>query len=189
MMHPPLDSAQGASSFNQPLSLETSSVTDFTKMFSVRFARSRRSCHITHSVQSGPGSPALSAVCSPARRLHGRRPRGATSGLEVASHRKLPVPFGRAQTPCPTRTSWSSVAHGRATRPSHLLATTRIGHQEAARVRNCPTGQATNCSPVHRFMREWPECGVPGTCQGWFLSSRCSHERRNVLGLSACVCK
>ena len=35
---PPFDSLQGAPAFNQPLSFDTSNVTDMSLMFAVRFA-------------------------------------------------------------------------------------------------------------------------------------------------------
>eukprot|EP00964_Phaeocystis_antarctica_P107493 scaffold72198_cov60-Phaeocystis_antarctica.AAC.4 len=85
-------------------------------------------------------SPFLHAACTAvARRLCPR-------GLHHAPHRTPSLRLGRAQTPCPTPTSCSSVARGRAPRPSPLLATARAGVREAARqtealyIEGCVTG-------------------------------------------------
>eukprot|EP00964_Phaeocystis_antarctica_P155967 scaffold125415_cov48-Phaeocystis_antarctica.AAC.4 len=52
-------------------------------------------------------------------------------GLHFAPQRMPALRLGRAQTPCPPPTSCSSVAHGRAPRPSPLA---RAGVREAAQV-------------------------------------------------------
>eukprot|EP00964_Phaeocystis_antarctica_P039602 scaffold22650_cov55-Phaeocystis_antarctica.AAC.3 len=59
-------------------------------------------------------------------------PRPPAPGPYLAPHRTPCFLLGSTQTPCPTPTSCSSVARGRAPRPSPLLATARAGVREAA---------------------------------------------------------
>eukprot|EP00964_Phaeocystis_antarctica_P068808 scaffold41714_cov51-Phaeocystis_antarctica.AAC.2 len=112
---PPLDSPQGASAFNQPLSFDTSSVTTMTYMFRVRSSP----CPARQSAVE-PSLPHSAAASRP-------------PGPHLAPHHMPSLRLGRAQTPCPTPTSCSSVASGRAPRPLPLLATARAGVREAAR--------------------------------------------------------
>eukprot|EP00964_Phaeocystis_antarctica_P045270 scaffold26050_cov53-Phaeocystis_antarctica.AAC.1 len=66
---PPIDSRQGASAFNQPLSFNTSSVTDMGSMFAVR-----------------------SSSCSASYLRRGRPPPAAPRPVYLAPHR---IPFFR----------------------------------------------------------------------------------------------
>ena len=105
---PPFDSRQNAKAFNQPLSFDTSSVTDMRQMFYVR-----SSPCAAPNLQPSPFPCALRASRSPAA----LPPSRATP--RPASYASLRL--GRPQTPCPTPTSCSSVARGWAPRPSTLV--------------------------------------------------------------------
>ena len=118
--HALLSTRQRASAFNQPLSFDTSSVTDMDRMFYVRSEPA-----LPPSIQSGP--PRARAACAAAA----PRP-GASRPTPLALHHMPSFRLGRKQTPCPTPTSWRSVAHGRVTWPLPLLAMTRAGCREAA---------------------------------------------------------
>ena len=86
--------------------------------------------HVLRALCACPAPPSLESVPPCACRLHRRRP--------TPSHRASHVPsfrLGRTQTPCPTPTSCSSVARGRAPRPSPPLAMARAGVREAVRHR------------------------------------------------------
>eukprot|EP00964_Phaeocystis_antarctica_P028700 scaffold16196_cov48-Phaeocystis_antarctica.AAC.1 len=87
----------------------------------------RRACHAPTALQSGPLR--VRATC--ARRCP--TPSPAFRPAHLARHRTPLFRLGRAHPPCPPPTSCSSVAHGRAPRPSPLLAMTRGGLREAAR--------------------------------------------------------
>eukprot|EP00964_Phaeocystis_antarctica_P111814 scaffold76089_cov57-Phaeocystis_antarctica.AAC.1 len=66
-------------------------------------------------------SPPLNAACpAVARRL-------SPPGPNLAQHRMSSLRLGSSQTPCPTPTSCSSVARGRAPRPSPPLDMARAG--------------------------------------------------------------
>jgi len=114
---------QGASAFNQPLSFDTSSVTNMYQMFNVRSARAL-------GPQASSQAPCMQS-------LPPRIPSLPPPGTHLAPHYTRP-PFdsGRAQTPCPPPTSCSSAARGRAPRPSPPLAMARAGLREAARERS-----------------------------------------------------
>ena len=115
---------QYASAFNQPLSFDTSSVTNMWNMFWVRSARALGPQPFE---SRGPCMPTLPPrTLSPASR-HAPRP---------PLYTRPPFDSGRAQTPCPPPTSCSSAARGRAPRPSPPLAMARAGLREAARERS-----------------------------------------------------
>eukprot|EP00964_Phaeocystis_antarctica_P149892 scaffold117165_cov54-Phaeocystis_antarctica.AAC.1 len=72
--------------------------------------------------------------------------------------------LGRTQTPCPTPTSCSSVAHGRATRPSLSMA--RAGVRETAR-RHRLTGFLTGMTGFSRLMMTPKKgCSATGRTRG-----------------------
>eukprot|EP00964_Phaeocystis_antarctica_P102342 scaffold67699_cov63-Phaeocystis_antarctica.AAC.2 len=77
------------------------------------------------NLQSSPAPCTLSASRSPAA--------FPSPGHTFPPQHMPSLRLGRPQTPCPTPTSCSSVARGRAPRPSPLLATARAGVWEAAR--------------------------------------------------------
>ena len=110
---PACDPRQGASTFNQPLSWDTSRVTDMSQMFYVR-------C-------SPPPRPPISALSRPLPSTL-RAPRSRpVYPLEAARASpltpRLPsVRLGSPQPPCPPPTSCSSAARGRAPPPSTPLA-------------------------------------------------------------------
>ena len=145
-------SRQGMDNFNQPLSFDTSSVTDMFGMFQVRspagaqlellhhpFVYSRQDAYKFNQPLSFDTSSVTSMTemfkvralpCTPSARP---TPRTLSCALFAT--------LGRAQTPCPPPTSCSSVAHGRKPRPSPPLAmarltVTRAGLREAARERS-----------------------------------------------------
>ena len=97
---PAYDPRQSASAFNQPLSFDTSSVTNMDRFLDVRTS-----------------------------------PRALPSNLLSCASPLIPrmpsVRLGRAKTPCPTPTSCSRAARGRAPRPSPIA---RAGAREAAQV-------------------------------------------------------
>ena len=109
-----LSTRQGTSAFNQPLSFDTSSVTNMGGMFYVRSAR---------ALASSLHSRVLPVPCL-RRRPHtpSRLP-----GPHLAPLPMLPVRLGRVHKGCPQPTSFSPVAHGRAPRPSRLLTMARAG--------------------------------------------------------------
>ena len=78
----PISTRQGASAFNQPLSFDTSSVTDMLQMFYVRSARAQ-----APSLQSVPSRVHASSVATPSR----------LPGLHLAPHRTPSFRLGRAR--------------------------------------------------------------------------------------------
>ena len=88
--------------------------------------------HVSGALRSCPGSQPQSDPPRACRPL----PPSPLHALQRASlARIICVPslrLGRAQAPCPPPTSCSSVAHGRAPRPSPVLAMARAGLREAA---------------------------------------------------------
>ena len=102
------------------------------------FDTSSVTSNMTHMfwVHSPPMCPAAN-LHSQVLRVHvacaaaAPRPPASRPASRPASHMP-PFRLGRAQTPCPTPTSCRFVAHGRATRPSPLLAMPRAGVREAA---------------------------------------------------------
>ena len=121
---PPFDFRQSASAFNQPLSWDTSSVKSMPSMFIVRSspcpAPNLQSIPPLHAALAHRGRPPPDPPSRAAPRL--------------APYALLST-IGRTPPPCPTPTSCSSVARGRATRPSPPLAMARVGVREAARER------------------------------------------------------
>ena len=106
----PLLTRQGAVSFNQPLSFNTSKVTSMWGMFGV--------CAPSACAAADALPPLPPCTPRPQHTLYGC----ASTPFRLGSLR-----------PCPMRTSSSSVARGRAPRPLPLLAaTTQIGGREAA---------------------------------------------------------
>jgi len=104
-LHPLLSTRQFASVFNQPLSFDTSSVTNMYVMFGVRSARALP-----------PPPPAFGrAPCMPYPPPHTLSPPGTRTSPPIV---RAPFPtLGRRHTPCPPPTSSSSVARGRTLRP------------------------------------------------------------------------
>ena len=92
---------QGAPAFNQPLSFDTSSVTNMHLMFEARSARARPSASTV--------GPSQRAACITAAST---RPPASQPACRPSSHASLLL--RRARTGCPTRTSSSSVVRGRA---------------------------------------------------------------------------
>ena len=124
--HVPLPSTrQGAHLFNQPLSFDTSKVTDMRFMFRVRSARALG----PQALSWAPSVHADAAASYPLSRLPARTPRPPL-------YTRPPFDSRSTQTNCPPPTSWSSAARGRAPRPSPPLAMARAGLREAASERS-----------------------------------------------------
>eukprot|EP00964_Phaeocystis_antarctica_P073912 scaffold45395_cov60-Phaeocystis_antarctica.AAC.3 len=90
--------------------------------------RAPRACPVAPSLQPGP--PRAYRL----RRRHPTRP-PASRPAHLVPHIMHSFRLGRTQNPCLTPTSCTSVARGRATQPSTLLAMSRAGVREAARER------------------------------------------------------
>eukprot|EP00964_Phaeocystis_antarctica_P061637 scaffold36844_cov58-Phaeocystis_antarctica.AAC.3 len=116
---PPCDSRQDATAFNQPLSFDTSSVTTMYRMYNMFYVRS-----------SPCPAPQSAVEPCPARCVPRRRPPPPAFSPQTAPHYMPSLRLGRAQTPCPTPTSCSSGARGRAPRSSPMA---RAGVREPAR--------------------------------------------------------
>ena len=90
--------------------------------------RQKHGRHVLRALLPVPYSQSAVEL-SPARCVHRGRPPPPASRYSAP----LPAPYallstlGRAQAPCPLPTSYSYAAHGRATRPSPLLAMARAG--------------------------------------------------------------
>ena len=128
---PACDPRQEARAFNQPLSWDTSGVTDMRGMFDVR---------CSPRPIPAPQPPKEPAVSRPLPcKLRAPRLRPYNRGRRLARRLSLiPRPYtpslrlGRTQSPCPPPTRCSSVARGRAPPPSPPLAMARTGRREAA---------------------------------------------------------
>ena len=114
---PACDPWQGATAFNQPLSWDTSGVTNMVGMFYVRLTAL---CH-------EPAQSRLHTACTAIARPCTRGRRGSPLIPQTSSLR-----LGRTLTPCPRPTSCSSAARGRAPPPLPPLAMARPGRREAA---------------------------------------------------------
>ena len=133
-------SAQSTIALNQPLTFDTSSVTNMQSMFYVRSSP----CPAPNLHSSPPicGAPRLSPP----------------SGPQLARHRMLPsLRPGRTRNLCPPPTSCSSAARGRAPRPSPPLDMARAGLREAAqprrRPKDCIAREMASVFTTHEFDR------------------------------------
>ena len=113
-----LSTRQGASAFNQALSFDTSKTTNMNNMFAVRSARALSPTALSRSLPVHAACAVASAVPLPAR---------SSPGTVCCP------PCDRTRNLCPPPTNCSSVARGRATRPSRLTGNmAQAGLREAA---------------------------------------------------------
>eukprot|EP00964_Phaeocystis_antarctica_P028545 scaffold16104_cov47-Phaeocystis_antarctica.AAC.4 len=115
---------QSASALNQPLSFDTSSVTNMNGMFYVR-----SSPRPAPNLQSSPPLHAACPAVEPPPPAPPAWPAPCPAPYALLSTLGMP----RKQTPCPTPTSCSFVARGRAPRPSPPLDMARAGVRGPAR--------------------------------------------------------
>ena len=117
---PACDPRQDARAFNQLLSWDTSRVLDMSNMFAVRC-----SPHPARPNRRSRPLRALPPVCT----VYTPAGEAARAPLILYPVHALRPTLGRAKTPCPTPTSCSSAARGRAP-PNSGMA--RAGGQETA---------------------------------------------------------
>ena len=160
---------RGATSFDQPLgSWQVGQVTDFYATF---YQASAMNQDISGwNVSQANHMRAMFGVRS------SRCPPPASCSLPPVAHRLTSsLRLGRAQTPCPTPTSCSFVARGRAPRPSPLLAMARAGVWETA-----PRPARRTEAPIVRGVRDWAE--LLAELEAELVSRGCFVRLRDVWG-------